>query len=251
MIRNSFPSKRLSLWQSWAFLSLAALATCFLGGCSTAPQGAYHAEAYQPASLADVKVKVSLKLQMVYVMEGDRCLMVTPTCVGKPGYLTPQGKFKVEAKNATKRSETYGYWVRGSEAQPGASANPPPGGGWSYVGYPMAFWVEFAPGYGFHEGPVWPYPRSHGCLHLHDTASAKFFQLVKIGTPVEIAQTQPEDELYGKTARHPTDYADPDPAPALMISPNFFTAPRDSQLLPNPATATVPAPATATTPPPS
>lgn len=232
MIQNDSRRECGTSWPSRIFFAFLVLTTCFLGGCAGTRE-AYHAVAYEPASLADVSVKVSLNQQMVYVMEGTRCLMVTPTCVGKPGYPTPQGKFKVISKNQYKRSETYGYWVNGSQAFPGESSRSP-GSGWTYVGYPMAYWVEFTPGFGFHEGPVWPYPRSHGCLHLHDTASAKFFELVQVGTPVEIALTQPEDELYGKTAKHPTDYADPDPPAQLMISQQFFQMPRDNQLLPVP-----------------
>ena len=153
-------------------------------------------------------------------------------------------------KQVDKRSETYGYWTRGAEVHAGKSDQPPLGGDWSYIGYPMAFWVEFAPGYGFHEGPVWPYPRSHGCLHLHETASAKFFELVQIGTPVQIARTWPEDDLYGRAVKRPNDYAAPDPPPQLMISPQFFQMPRDTQLLTVPpianpqASSSSPGPAT-------
>jgi hypothetical protein len=232
----SSPAKSACSFPLRAWLSATSLlvVVVFLGGCA-APQAPYQSVAYQPASVSDVHVKVSLKTQVVYVEEGDRVLMATPTCVGKPGYLTPVGHFKVITKKQDKRSETYGYWVNGSQAVAGKSSNPP-GPGWSYVGYPMAFWVEFTPGYGFHEGPIWPYPRSHGCLHLHETASAKFFELVQLGTPVDVAQTQPEDAQYGAKVPRPTDYADPDPAPALMISPNFFTKPRDTVLLPPPTT---------------
>ena len=235
MIKNSSKQDRAGSRRSWAFLALLATATLFLGGCAgTQMGGSYQTTAYQPASLSDVRVKVSLSTQNVYVEEGSHLLMATPTCVGRPGFLTPVGQYKVIFKDQFKRSETYGYWVRGSEAHPGEAAKQPPGGGWTYVGYPMAYWVEFADGFGFHEGPVWPYPRSHGCLHLHDTASAKFFELVQIGTPVEIEQRLPEDALYGRDVRRPTDYADPDPPPQLMISQQFFQQPRDTSLLPIP-----------------
>ena len=168
---------------------------------------------------------------MVYVMEGDRPLMVTPVSIGTPDHPTPTGHFTVTAKNPTKRSGEYGFWVNGSDIRPG-SAGSPPGPGFSYVGYPMAYWVEFAPGFGFHEGPIWPYPRSHGCLHLHETAVVKFSKLVHEGTPVIIADSLPEDDKWGRSIERPTDYADPDPAPSLMISNSWFTKPRDSQLLP-------------------
>jgi len=224
--------------QPWALLALLVLTACFLGGCAGSG-GGYHTLAYQPTALNDVVVKVSLQTQNVYVEEGDRLLMATPTCVGRPGYLTPTGHFHVTFKNATKRSETYGYWVNGPDARPGESSRSP-GPGYTYIGYPMAYWVEFTPGYGFHEGPIWPYPRSHGCLHLHETASAKFFELVQIGTPVEIAQSLPEDATYGRQVKRPTDYADPDPPAQLMISDQFFQTPRENQL--EPAPATVPPP---------
>jgi len=45
-----------------------------------------------------VQVKVSLSTQNVYVEEGDRLLMATPTCVGRPGFLTPTGNFKVKIR---------------------------------------------------------------------------------------------------------------------------------------------------------
>jgi hypothetical protein len=224
-------------WTSCAKLAFVALASCFLAGCAGIGGGGdYHSIAYAPIRASDVKVKVSLRTQNVYVEEGDRLLMGTPTCVGKPGYPTPTGNFAVDEKIADKRSQTYGYWVNGDEAHPG-EAGRSPGAGWHYVGYPMAFWVGFAPGFGFHEGPIWPYPRSHGCLHLHETASAKFFQLVHIGTPVEIADSLPEDSKYHVDRPH--DYADPDPAPSLMISNSFFTKPRETQLIESaPATPT-------------
>ncbi len=88
-------------------------------------------------------------------------------------------------------------------------------GSGQYVGYPMAFWCEFKPEYGFHQGYVWPVPRSHGCLRLHHNVAPKFFALVHVGTPVDIAQTQPEDATIGANVQRPTDYNDPDPGAVL------------------------------------
>jgi hypothetical protein len=230
---------RHSSFRSWSLLAVLAAATLSLGGCAGmggGGGGSYHTTAYAPQNPNDVVVKVSLSTQNVYVEEKGRLLMGTPTCVGKPGYPTPTGHFSVISKDQFKRSATYGYWVRGSEAHPGASYQRPPGGGWSYIGYPMAFWVEFTPGYGFHEGPIWPYPRSHGCLHIHESAVAKLFELVHIGTPVEVEESLPEDSEFGHSISRPNDYADPDPAPSTMIVPEFFTKPRDTQLLPAPTT---------------
>lgn len=239
-------------WMSLAKLACLALVTSLLAGCAGMGGGGgnYHTTAYAPTPGAGpVVVKVSLKTQNVYVEQGDQLLMGTPTCVGKPGYPTPTGTFAVTGKDRDKRSSTYGYWTNGSETHPGTSGQSR-GPGWHYVGYPMAYWVEFAPGFGFHEGPIWPYPRSHGCLHLHETAVVKFSELVHEGTPVIIAYSLPEDEKWGRSIERPTDYADPDPAPSLMISDRWFTKPRESELLPPKGSTTGSTP-TATTASPS
>ena len=237
MISNLLEAVRGSSFRSLLICAVLIPGALTLGGCAGMGGGGggnFHTVAYAPHNPSDVKVKVSLRTQNVYVEEDDHLLMGTPTCVGKPGYPTPTGHFAVISKQKDKRSSTYGYWVRGEEAHPGASNQEPSGGGWHYVGYPMAFWVEFTPGYGFHEGPIWPYPRSHGCLHIHETASARLFELVHIGTPVEVADSLPEDAKWGHDVSRPTDYADPDPAPSTMIVPEFFDKPRDSELLTQP-----------------
>jgi hypothetical protein len=214
-------------------LGFLVLTACLLAGCATTSNfssGTYHVNAYAPTSPGKVQVLVSLKAEMVYVMEGNRPLMVTPVSIGTPEAPTPTGHFTVASKNPTKRSGEYGFWVNGNDIRPG-SAGSPPGAGYSYVGYPMANWVEFTPGYGFHEGYVWPIPRSHGCLRIHKNASVKFFKLVGIGTPVTIARSLPEDDTIGRNVLHPSDYKDPDPPASLMISPGYFSQPRDSELL--------------------
>jgi hypothetical protein len=181
----------------------------------------YEVAAYKPHNPDNVRVQVSLQSRMVYVMEGSRPLLVTPTTIGKPGAVTPTGSFHITDKVKHKRSNTYGFWARGNDVRPGTSDRPP-GGGYRYVGYPMGYWVEFKPAYGFHQGPVWPIPHSHGCLRLHANAAPKFFALVHSGTPVSIAQSQPEDATLGKKAEHPSDYNDPDPAGTYMISDKIF-----------------------------
>jgi len=45
---------------------------------------------------------------------------------------------------------------------------------------------------------------------------------VKMGTPVNIAETQPEDETIGKNQPRPQDYNDPDPPASFTISSAAF-----------------------------
>ncbi|MCB1065245.1 MAG: L,D-transpeptidase [Verrucomicrobiae bacterium] len=178
--------------------------------------GEYDAVALTPNNPKNVRVRVSLQNRAVYVMEGDRPLLVTPVAIGKPGDETPTGSFTAFRKDARKRSNTYGFHVRGNDIRPGKSANTP--GGYRYVGYPMPYWVEFKAGYGFHAGSVWPTPRSHGCLRLHANVAPKFFAIVPEDAPVYIAQSLPEDATLGRNLKRPTDYADPDPPMSYMIS---------------------------------
>jgi hypothetical protein len=236
MILNPSQPERRASWPSSLLLAFLVVATCFMGGCATTSNfssGTYHVDAYAPTSPGDVQVLVSLRTKIVYVMEGDRPLLVTPVSIGTSAYPTPTGHFAVTAKDPTKRSGEYGFWVNGNDIRPGGVGSPP-GPGYSYVGYPMANWVEFAPGFGFHEGYVWPIPRSHGCIRIHRNASVKFFKLVRIGTPVTIAESLPEDDTIGRNVVHPSDYKDPDPPASEMISPSYFDQPRDSELLPAP-----------------
>ena len=195
-----------------------------LTGCETLPTASptYNPPAHRPHNPDAVRVKVSLKNQAVYVLENGRPLLVTATCVGMPGHATRTGDFRVTEKVVQKRSGSYGFSISGDTIRP-CEAGEATG---AYKGYPMPYWVEFTPGYGFHEGYVWPVPRTHGCLRLHKEAAAKFYALVKEGTPINIATSQPEDETIGKNLARPTDYRDPDPAASYMISDGPFSGPK-------------------------
>ncbi len=195
-----------------------------IGGCAE-PQrrvAPYDPPAYCPKNPNDVRVKISTSKQMVYVMEGARPLLVTACSVGLPNKPTPKGRFVVTEKIAHKRSGSYGFYVRGSDIVPASAGKRPAGSGWRYVGYPMPYWVGFLPGYGFHEGDVWPVPRTHGCIRLHKNVAPNFYALARMGTPVIIAENQPEDLLYAAKHVHPRDYLLPDPPNALLISPEWF-----------------------------
>ena len=184
-------------------IPLAAFA--LLTSCSTMPyhsSGNYHVNALRPHDPDKVRVKLSLATQNVYVEEGDRLLMAVQGNVGKSN-LTPKGNFRITDKIKNKRRVS----------QPDA-------------GYPMAYWCEFLPAYGFHEGFVHAVPRTHGCVRLHREAAARFFALVKVGTPVNISNTQPEDAKYGNRVMRLDQSRDPDPPRSFMLSPAWFKDPQ-------------------------
>lgn len=183
------------------FLALASLA--LLGGCTGGGGlGSYSVKAYAPHNPSAVSVKLSTSTQHIYVMEGDRLLMAVQGNVGKPGTPTPHGQFRIINKDKTRRRQS----------EPDA-------------GYPMAYWCEFAPAYGFHEGFVWSEPHTHGCVRLHKEAAARFFALVRVGTPVSIASSQPEDSKYGHLVRRIDQRNDPDPNRSFMMSSAWFRDP--------------------------
>ncbi|PYK09176.1 MAG: L,D-transpeptidase [Verrucomicrobia bacterium] len=196
----------------------------WLAGCGTtrvAGGKAYHVTAYRPHNPSAVRVKVSLATQNIYVMEGDRSLMAVACSVGLPNKPTPRGNFTIYSKQEQKRSGEYGFSVQGNTVVATTSGH----AGGHYVGYPMGYWCEFSPGYGFHQGFVHPSPRTHGCIRLHGEAAPKFFALVKIGTPVNIATTQLEDSTIGLKVERVDDSRAPDPDPHIMVSEAAFEKP--------------------------
>jgi len=213
-------------------IAFCATGIALLAGCATSPttrSGPYSVVAYKPKNPDNVRVKVSLSKQNVYVMEGDKVLLAAATCIGEPTHRTPSGNFRITGKIPTKRSGEYGFRVQGGNIVPAQVSASIPG---TYVGYPMAWWCEFSPGYGFHQGFVWPVPRTHGCLRLHKAVAPKFFALVKDGTPVNIAETQPEDATV--TVPRPQDYRDPDPPASYLTSSSVFEKPAGELLVAQP-----------------
>src|SRR5947209_1412894 len=109
-----------------------ALGLAFLTGCSNLETALlkkpYTVVAYKPRNPENVRGKVSLQNRMVYVMEGNRPLLVTPTTIGKPGATTPTGSYHVTEKIREKRSNTYGFWAKSNDIRPGTSDHAPGSG---------------------------------------------------------------------------------------------------------------------------
>jgi len=173
---------------------LAALfSSCNLqpGGASLAAYQAYDLPTKLPTNPNNVRVKVSLSKQRVYVMEGSTMLLAMPVSVGAPGSATPTGACTIFNKDEKHRAATHGYAYSGNKVTQTYLAKKP--AGWAFKGTPMPYWCEFKPNYGFHTGWVKHQPCTHGCIRMHENLAPKFFRLVKNGTPVVIADSQPED----------------------------------------------------------
>jgi hypothetical protein len=187
------------------FLCVAATVALFLTSCgsmSTVSSGHYSVVAHKPHDPSKVEVKLSLSTQNLFVMEGNRVLMAVQGNVGKPGAATPTGDYTIYNKEKHRR--------RASEPD---------------RGYPMAYWCEFKSAYGFHEGFVHPAPHTHGCVRLHREAAARLFALTRIGTPVHIRNSLPEDKEWGSQVRRLDQSRDPDPPRSAMMADSWFKDP--------------------------
>ena len=219
-------------------ISLAVTPALFFSSCfdpSTTHSGlsghkgvstyrAYDRPASLPKAPSQVRVKVSLKNQMTYGMEGAKPLLVMPVAVGTSSTPTPKGNFRIYYKDADRRAQTHGYATTSSGRVTSYTKNRAAPAGSRKIGTPMPYWCEFASGYGFHTGWLKPYPCTHGCLRMHENLAPKFFKLVKVGTPVNISYSQPEDATIGRNIKRPIDANPlPDYPLSLRMSKDIFT----------------------------
>lgn len=213
------------------FLPLAAAvaAVSLISSCSpsvTSGSGlaAYHAydrPTKLPTHPDKVEVKVSLSRQRTYVMEGSEILLSMPVSIGAPDSPTPSGNFRILNKVEKKRASSHGYSYKGNQIKRSQLRNRP--AGWSFKGTPLPYWCEFKPGYGFHTGWVKHHPCTlDGCIRMHENLAPKFFRLVKVGTPVSIAYTQPEDATHQNIPLPPDAGPLPDYPGTMYVGDGYF-----------------------------
>ena len=160
---------------------------------------------------------------MAYVMEGSTPLLIMPVTIGKSSSPTPTGTFRIKAKKHHYRANTHGYAIKGDQVFGVKLKNKP--AGWGFKGTPMPYWCSFKTAYGFHTGWMKPFPASGGCLRMHKNVAPKFFRLVRVGTPVSISSSQPEDATIGQNIPRPPD-ATPfpgNPDGMMALTDDFFT----------------------------
>lgn len=154
----------------------------------------------QPTNPSNVKVAISTTAQRLYITEGDKVLLASPVSVGKSSSPTPNGNHRVLSKTKFRRRFS----------NPGA-------------GYPMTYWVSFyKPAYGMHWGFVKPFPCTAGCVRMPLNTARKAFDLVKVGTPINVSPTQPWDATIGAKLPVLDDSPLPNPPLAYMKSPKVF-----------------------------
>lgn len=210
---------------SLLFIAIAGiLSSCNpTSGGSLGAYDAYNRPAIKPTNPNNVRVKVSTQNQMVYVLEGNKPLMVMPVSVGTASTPTPKGTFKIYSKQKYRRALTHGYFDHGNGSYGyGYRKNQP--SGTRFIGTPMPYWMEFKSAYGFHTGWMKDKPCTHGCIRMHFNLAPKFFALVKEGTPLHIATTQPEDSTIGRNIPRPPDATPlPDFTASYMVTNQLYS----------------------------
>lgn len=184
----------------------------------------FNSVAYKPKNKANTRIKVSTSKQILYVTEGDQVLLATPVTVGTSSTPTPSGNFTVRRQVHEYRAQTHGwaYNSKTGEYKRCQRSNCPKGS--KFIATPMPYWTEFkSASYGIHAGYVYPYPKSHGCVRVHHNVMPKLFQMVRPGTPINIAYSQPEDNTAGKSVVHPENPASLPDDPILETSKGIFT----------------------------
>jgi lipoprotein-anchoring transpeptidase ErfK/SrfK len=212
--------------------SIALLCAGFFTSCTTPSKTVssggsayfnYDRPAKKPQNPSNVRVKVSLSKQLAYVLEGNNPLLVMPISVGTSSTPTPRGSFRIQNKDHYHRANTHGFAYSGNQARKTYLNKKP--SGWSFKGTPMPYWCGFiGDSYGFHTGWMKHAPCTHGCLRMHENVSPKFYKLVRIGTPVSISYSQPEDSTLGANVPRPPDAGPlPDYPASFMLGNGYFT----------------------------
>jgi lipoprotein-anchoring transpeptidase ErfK/SrfK len=137
------------------------------------------------------RVYISLSKQRAYLMVGEEVAIDSPISSGKRAGMTPKGSFTITEKDPDHRSSIYGAFVnsRGQVVRAGVSTRIDSApSGTHYVGAPMKWFMRLTnQGVGMHVGILPGYPASHGCIRMPEEMAKMFFDRVKLGTPVVIA----------------------------------------------------------------
>lgn len=150
---------------------LAVFVALTLGACSQVSAN----------SRFDNKIVINIPSRTLWVYSGDKIVKWYPVGVGRPGYMTPVGKFKVIRKILHPGWE-HPYRAAGQTRIPPGMNNPL---GTRWIGFLNQGGGE----YGMHgtDNPssVGKFS-SHGCVRLKIPDAEELFEMVQVGTPVEV-----------------------------------------------------------------
>ena len=133
-------------------------------------------------------IKINRREQKAFFYKGGTLVGVSKISSGNEDYATPAGRYKITQKSKDHRSSIYGVFkddltgvitnwdvdIRTDEVPVGQT----------FIAAPMPNFMRFNRGIGMHTGYLPGYAASHGCIRMPHHMSEKFFENVKVGTPV-------------------------------------------------------------------
>lgn len=124
----------------------------------------------------ETRLLLNLKKRRVFVYQGQKIIASYPVAIGRPGWETPTGQFRVIQMV---REPVWEHPFSGQLVPSGK--NNPLGARW------IGFWTDGANFIGFHGTPqenLIGQAVSHGCVRMRDRDIKALFEKVKIGTSV-------------------------------------------------------------------
>jgi lipoprotein-anchoring transpeptidase ErfK/SrfK len=156
-----------------------------LGACTLIPELGALADR---GDTRNRRIVVKLREQKAFLYHHRELVAVAPISSGREGKGTPVGRFSVVQKSAGHRSSLYGNYVRSGkvvkENVDVRKGGRPPGA--KFEGVPMPYFLRFSGPYGLHAGRIPGYPASSGCVRLPKRQAKRFYDAVRVGTPVVV-----------------------------------------------------------------
>jgi lipoprotein-anchoring transpeptidase ErfK/SrfK len=169
----------------WLWRNLLVAAVFSLASCATVPE---LGGLMDRGGTKGRKIVVSLKSQTATLYHYGKLVAVSPISSGREGKASPVGKFSVIEKDVDHRSTLYGNYVRNGKVVK-ENVDIRKGGrpaGSKFEGVPMPYFLRFSGAYGLHAGKVPGYPASSGCIRLPKRHAKRFYEAVRLGTPVVV-----------------------------------------------------------------
>lgn len=132
------------------------------------------------------RIVVKLREQKAYLYHHRELVAISPVSTGREGKRTPAGRYYVIEKDIDHRSTLYGNYVKNGKVVKEnvdiRKGGRPPGA--KFEGVPMPYFLRFNGALGLHAGKVPGYPASSGCVRLPRRHAKRFYDVVRVGTPV-------------------------------------------------------------------
>lgn len=129
-----------------------------------------------------LRLEIRLSHRQVTLYRGEKVVKTYPIAIGRPGWETPTGTFKVMQKI---ENPTWMHPLKPRVIIPGGDPENPLGRRW------IGFWTDGKNWIGFHGTPT---PKSvgtaasHGCIRMYNKDVEELFEQVSLGTEVKVVK---------------------------------------------------------------